>query len=204
VRCIVRRRHRPAVFPMTRRFDHGKKPLAKADCSPPNGRATSHGECYSEVAVRTQRAADIAVGCFIALVGIFVLSASTTISVARVHRLSPRTFPYVVGLLLLICGIGLALKSWSLRGADSRIHWPDGEGIRTITVSLVGLACYIALMNPLGLPLATFLYLAFSTWYLNRSRWRMALTIALITGALSYVLFIRLLGLSFPAGSLFE
>lgn len=154
--------------------------------------------------MRTQRTADIAAGCLIALVGIFVFFASTGISVAGVHRLSPRTFPYVVGLLLLCCGIGLALKSWSVRNEGPAIAWPDGEGIRTIAGSLVGLACYIALMNPLGLPLATFLYLAFSTWYLKPSKWWMALMIGLITGIASYYLFIRLLGLSFPAGFLFE
>jgi len=154
--------------------------------------------------VKTQRVADIAVGCLVAALGIFVLFASAWISVAGVHRLSPRTFPYVVGLLLLCCGIGLALKSWSVRTEGPAIAWPDGEGIRTIVGSLVGLACYIALMNPLGLPLATCLYLAFSIWYLKPSKWWMALLIGLITGVISYVLFIRLLGLSFPAGVLFE
>jgi putative tricarboxylic transport membrane protein len=154
--------------------------------------------------VKTQRVADIAVGCLVAALGIFVLFASTWISVAGVHRLSPRTFPYVVGLLLLCCGIGLALKSWSVRTEGPAIAWPDGEGIRTIVGSLVGLAGYIALMNPLGLPLATCLYLAFSIWYLKPSKWWMALLIGLITGVISYVLFIRLLGLSFPAGVLFE
>ena len=39
---------------------------------------------YSEVVVKTQRAADIAVGSFIALFGIFVLLASTMISVRGV------------------------------------------------------------------------------------------------------------------------
>ena len=154
--------------------------------------------------MKTQRAADITAGCLVALIGIFVLSASTWISEAGVHRLSPRTFPYAVGCLLLLCGAGLALKTWSLRGEDPAIAWPDREGVRTIMVSLVSLAGYIALMDPLGLPLSTFLYLTFAIWYLNRSRWLMALTIGLITGVISYVLFIRLLGLSFPAGFLFE
>jgi hypothetical protein len=59
-------------------------------------------------------------------------------------------------------------------------------------------------MNPLGLPLATFLYITFATWYLNRAKWLTAVTIGLITGVVSYALFIRLLGLSFPAGLLFD
>ena len=58
-------------------------------------------------------------------------------------------------------------------------------------------------MNPLGLPLAAFVYIAFSTWYLKRSKWLVAIVIGLITAAVSYYLFIRLLALSFPEGELF-
>jgi putative tricarboxylic transport membrane protein len=145
------------------------------------------------------------VGCFIALIGLFVLAASTWISVAGVHRLSPRTFPYVVGLLMSVCGAVLATRSWRMRGSEDRpIAWPDEQGFWIIAVALVSLAAYIALLNPLGLPLATFLYTAFSIWYLKPSRWWLALSIGLIVGVSSYVVFIRLLGLSFPAGFFLE
>ena len=154
--------------------------------------------------MKTQRVADIVVGCGVALFGVFILSASMFITGGAAHRLPPRTFPMVVGFLLLFCGIALAIKNWSLRGADLAIHWPDRQGIRTILVTLVSLGFYIALMNPLGLPIATFLYLAFSIWYLKQSKWLMAIVIGLITALISHYLFIRLLGLSFPAGFLFE
>jgi putative tricarboxylic transport membrane protein len=154
--------------------------------------------------VKTQRVADMVVGCGIALFGVFILGASMFITGGAAHRLPPRTFPMVVGFLLLFCGIALAIKNWSLRGVDLPIHWPDREGVRTIMVTLLGLGCYIALMGPLGMPLATFFYLAFSIWYLNRSKWLMAIVISLITALISHYLFIRLLGLSFPAGFLFE
>jgi hypothetical protein len=154
--------------------------------------------------LKTQRAADIAVGCLIALFGIFIIYASTFITGGAAHRLPPRTFPMIVGILLLLCGTGLALKSWSLRGADRVIPWPEKEGVRTILVTLISLAFYIALMNRLGLPLATFVYIAFSIWYLKRSKWLTAIVISLITAVISYTLFIHLLGLSFPAGFLFE
>ena len=154
--------------------------------------------------MKTQRVADIVVGCLVAALGIFVLIASTWISVAGVHRLSPRTFPYTVGALLLACGIALALKSWTLREEGPAIAWPDGVGVRTITVTLVFVAGYIAIMNLVGLPLATVLYLILSIWYLNRSKWAIAVVIGLVTGLVSYYVFIRLLGLSFPAGFLLE
>ena len=153
--------------------------------------------------MKTQRTADIAVGCFIALFGIFVLFATTMISVRGAHRLSPRTFPFVVGIVLLVCGIALAFKSWSLRGKDPLIQWPDKRGVWTIVVILGSLACYLALLNPLGLPLSTFLYITFSTWYLKRSKWLTAIAAGLISGIVSYYVFIRLLKLSFPEGFLF-
>lgn len=154
--------------------------------------------------MKTQRVADIVVGCGVALFGVFILVASMYITGGAAHRLPPRTFPMVVGFLLLFCGIALAIKNWTLKGADLAIHWPDREGVKANAVTLVALGCYIALLNPLGLPLASFLYIAFSIWYLRRSKWLTALVIAVIIGAVSYYLFIRLLGLSFPAGFLFE
>jgi putative tricarboxylic transport membrane protein len=157
-----------------------------------------------EDAVKTQRVADIVVGCLVALLGAFVLISSTSISESVAHRLSPRTVPFVVGGLLLICGGCLAFKSWSIRGKDFPIAWPDAEGTRTIVVTLAILAGYIALLNWLGLPLATFLYVTLATWHLNRAKWVTATVVGLIAGVISYVVFIQLLGLSFPAGFLLE
>jgi len=153
--------------------------------------------------VKTQRSADIAAGWIIALLGLLVLFASTMISLRGVHRLSPRTFPHAVGFLLLFCGFGLAVKSWRFRGEDVKLKWPGREGITVILVNLISLAFYIILMNPLGLPLSTFLYVTFSIWYLDRAKWVTAIVIGLIFGVVSYYVFVRLLGLSFPEGFLF-
>jgi len=150
--------------------------------------------------VKTQRTADIVVGCGIALFGIFIIYASTLITGGAAHQLPPETFPMVVGILMLLCGSALAFKSWSIRGTDLAIHWPDREGVRTLLVVLASVAAYIILLKPLGLPIASFLYIAFSIWYLKKSKWLLALVISLITAAISYILFIRLLALSFPAG----
>src|SRR3989339_1751081 len=140
---------------------------------------------HQEVVVKTQRVADIVLGCLFALLGIFIIYASTLITGGAAHRLPPETFPRVVGILLLLCGTGLALKALTIRGADLPVPWPDGEGFRTILVTLVSLVIYIAVMNQLGLPLATFLYLFLSMVYLKRSKWLLALVISLITAVIS-------------------
>jgi len=64
-------------------------------------------------------------------------------------------------------------------------------------VNLLLLALFTALMDPLGMPITTGLYVAGTIWYMDRKR---VLT-ALITGAGSalvvYYLFIRFLELTF-------
>lgn len=154
--------------------------------------------------MKTQRNADIVLGCLFALFGILIIYASTLITSGTPHKLPPKTFPMVVGILLLICGSALAVKSWSVREADLAIKWPDREGVRTILVVLASIAGYILLLNPLGLPIASFLYIAFSIWYLKRSKWMLAIVISAVTAGISYFLFIRLLALSFPAGPFLE
>ncbi len=153
--------------------------------------------------MKTLRPVDIVVGCFLALLGLFIMYASSMIRVGVERQLSPRTIPSALGFLILCCGIGLAVKSWRFRGEDPKISWPDRTGLRIILVNLVILAFYIAMMNPLGLPLSTFLYVTLSIMYLKPSKWITAIVIGLIFGIVSYYVFIRLLGLSFPEGFLF-
>jgi putative tricarboxylic transport membrane protein len=157
-----------------------------------------------EAGLKTQRRADIVVSCFITLLGLLVVLAAMKITGGAAQRLPPRTFPLVVGCLLSVCGLGLAIKSLRLRSEGLQIKWPEREGVWTIAVVLTSLALYIALMPPLGLPLSTFLYVSFSTWYLKRTKWKMAVLIGVVTGILMYAVFIRLLDLSFPIGWLFE
>jgi len=153
--------------------------------------------------MKTQRSADIASGCFLFILGILVLVASSQIKGGMEERLPPRTLPYVVGVVILVCGAVLAFKAWKSRETGSMIQWPDRPGSIRIIISLVAAAIFIAIMDPLGLPLSAGLYVSFAIWYLKRSRLVTALLTGGITGVVSYLLFIRFLELSFPIGTLF-
>jgi putative tricarboxylic transport membrane protein len=154
--------------------------------------------------MKTQKSADIASGCFLAFLGMVVLLAATKITGGMEERLPPRTLPYVLGFTVLIAGIILAIKSWRFRGENPVIKWPDRKGKVRVIIIVVGLAAYIALIDPLGMPIATALYVAFAVWYL----WigSHAILYGIITGLLSgatvFYLFIRFLELSFPIGLL--
>ncbi len=150
--------------------------------------------------MKKQTSADVAGGCFLAVLGLVTLFAASMIKGGMEERLPPRTLPYVVGSIILISGIILAIKSLRFKGEDLTIHWPDRQGIVRILVTLISLIVYIALMTPLGLPLSTFLYVTLSVWYLGRYRILYAFLIGFVSGAVSWLLFIYLLELSFPVG----
>jgi putative tricarboxylic transport membrane protein len=152
--------------------------------------------------LRRQRRCDIVAGTFIALLGAVVVIAASQIRGDVEERLPPRTLPYVVGFMTLAGGLGLAVKSYRFHGEDPEIQWPEKDGWVRIGVNLLLLALFTALMDPLGMPITTGLYVAGAIWYMDRRR---VLT-ALLTGAGSavvvYYLFIRLLELTFPLGPL--
>ena len=154
--------------------------------------------------MKTQRSADIAGGCFLALLGLVTLFAATRIKGGLEERLPPRTLPYVLGATVLIAGAALVFKAWRSTPESQAIKWPNRVGAKRILVVLVSLALYIALMNPLGMPISTALYIAFSVWYLRRGRHRVlvAVTTGVISGVVVLYLFIHFLELSFPVGPL--
>ena len=118
------------------------------------------------------------------------------------ERLPPRTLPYVLGCTMIGAGAILAFKSWRPRGKETFINWPGRAGATRVLVTLASLAIYIALIELLGLPIDTLLFVSFLVWYLGRYRIIYSAMIGLISAAVVYVLFILFLELSFPVGPL--
>ena len=152
--------------------------------------------------MRSLRKCEIVAGACIALLGAVVIIAASQIRGDVEERLPPRTLPYVVGFMTFAGGLGLGVKAYRFRGKDPEILWPEKDGWVRIGVNLLLLALFAALMDPLGMPITTGLYVAGAIWYMDRKR----ILGALLTGAGSavvvYYLFIRLLGLTFPLGPL--
>jgi len=152
--------------------------------------------------LRSQRKCDLAAGAFIALLGAVVILAASQIRGDVEERLPPRTLPYAVGFMTLAGGLGLAVKSLRFRGEDPEIRWPEKDGWVRIGVNLLLLALFTALMDPLGMPIATGMYVAGAVWYLDRERILGALLAGAASGVVVYYVFIRLLELTFPLGPL--
>jgi putative tricarboxylic transport membrane protein len=144
----------------------------------------------------------MASGWFLALLGMVVIAAASQITGGMEERLPPRTLPYAIGVSILVTGAALAVRSWRSHGPDAPIKWPDREGTIRVLVSLATLAIYVALLNPLGMPVATALFIGFLVWYLGRTGVVYAAALGLVSGVAVLLLFIKLLELSLPAGPL--
>lgn len=152
--------------------------------------------------MKTQQSADVASGIFLFILGLVVVFAAMGIKGGMEERLPPRTLPFVLGWTILAAGVILTTIAWRSRRKDVFIKWPAFVGAIRVLVTLVGLMFYLVLLKPLGLPLSTFLFVSFLVWYLGRYRLVVAILIGLTSASVVYLLFIRLLELSFPMGFL--
>lgn len=152
--------------------------------------------------MQTQRNADLAAGLFLVCLGVVVLLSSSTIQVLPGERLSPRTLPYLLGITVMICGGLIAFKAWRYHGVAIRVKWPEKSGFMRIIVTIVSLAIYTALIDPIGMPIATFLFISFLIWFIERKYLVTALVTGAVTAVIVYYVFIILLELAFPLGPL--
>lgn len=151
--------------------------------------------------MRTFRSADIWSGSFLALVGLVIVIAGLQISSAFGERLPPSTLPIVMGGSMVLTAVLLVIRAVRSRGIEVAVEWPDGSGWKNIAITFVALAAYLALIDPIGMPIATFLFVTFLIWYLDRKLIK-AVVIAAITAAIVLFAFIRGLELTFPVGPL--
>ncbi len=155
--------------------------------------------------MKTQRATDLVSGSALTLLGLVILAAATQITggMGMEDRLPPRTLPYLVGAAVLIGGLLLIWGAWQYRGPAMPMSWPSRSGMLRNLVTMGALIAYVALLDLLGTPLATTLFVFGLIWYLRRGRPLSALCIGIACGLIIHFLFMQFLELSLPLGVLF-
>jgi uncharacterized membrane protein YccC len=152
--------------------------------------------------MKSRRFGDMASGVFLVLLGLVVVVAAFQIKGAPDVRMQPRTLPLILGWIVGVAGAVLAFRAWLYRGPVRVVPWPDRVGTLRVGVTLVALVVFLLFVEPLGMPLGSGLLVGFLVWYLGGYRSIFAAFLGLATGATIYVVFIRLLNLSFPIGPL--
>jgi hypothetical protein len=106
--------------------------------------------------------------------------------------------PFCLGIVMALLALMLLFKS--SRQKEAGAAWlPRGEGLRDMLVLLGATVIFVALLNLLGMVIATALYLAFLVWYLGRHRWWVTLAVALAAAAFNWLVFVHWLRVPFPA-----
>ena len=155
--------------------------------------------------MRTQRSVDLVSGSALALLGLVVLAASMQIKggMGMEDRLPPRTLPYLTGFSVLVGGLAVAFQAYRYHGPVMEVSWPDRSGMWRNIITMVMLAAYVGLLEVLGTPLATVLFVFGLIWYLRGGQPVSSLLIGLACGVTIHFLFIQALELSLPLGILF-
>jgi putative tricarboxylic transport membrane protein len=151
--------------------------------------------------LETKRSGNIASGVFLALLGLLALWASASIDEGAGGHLHPRTFPMLLGALLLAGGGGLAVSA-AARAPGKPTDWPDARGWKLWLIALGSLVLFVALARPLGFLLCSFVFVAGFIRYFGRYRLPVALAWAMGVAVFIYVVFVRLLDLTLPMGIL--
>ncbi|MEJ5358823.1 MAG: tripartite tricarboxylate transporter TctB family protein [Desulfobacterales bacterium] len=148
-----------------------------------------------------RRSADIASGVFLAVLGGVVFAASTTIGEGAGGQLHPRTFPMILGAMLILGGGALAVRTALSRAGEARaVAWPDRKGRRLLFTALAGLCGYVLLSQLLGFLLSSLLFVPWFIRTFGRYGHVLAWSCAVGVVAFLYFVFIRLLQLSLPTG----
>ncbi|PKN63043.1 MAG: hypothetical protein CVU57_21255 [Deltaproteobacteria bacterium HGW-Deltaproteobacteria-15] len=152
--------------------------------------------------LKTKRSGDIATGAALAILGLVAALASISIGEGAGGHLHPRTFPMLLGVLLIIGGGGLALSAAMDRTAAKPIDWPDRRGWKMWIIALVSLVLFVGLTPVLGFLLCIFLFVGSFILYFGRYTLPVALGWSLGVTIFIYLVFIRLLELTLPMGPL--
>jgi putative tricarboxylic transport membrane protein len=111
----------------------------------------------------------------------------------------PAFLPFWLGVVMAL--LALLLLVDALRASDPGTAWlPSGEGLRRLLLVLAASIAYVALLDVIGMVLATVLFLIVLMRFLDRCAWPLTLAVALATAAFIDLVFARWLRVPLPTG----
>jgi len=132
----------------------------------------------------------------------FLMLVSSRLGLGTFHSPGPGLMPFILGVLLLIVS-GYLFVKWlarPLRRNEDINEKGDRVGSRKIVILLSFLLGYALLLEKLGYPITTFLFLTFLFRFMG-AKWILTLLTSVLTVLLTYLIFTSL-GVRFPMGIL--
>ena len=152
---------------------------------------------------------ELVMAVLLAALGVYLLIDAGAIAVpGSSNTVGPRFFPYAVGALTLVTGVGLGFRV--LRGDrgpadDSEDVDPDAPtDWRAVAVIAVAFAAHALLINVIGWPLAVALMFAAVSWALGAVGVVRPFLIGLTLGCVAWIVFVKALNVALPGGTVLE
>ncbi len=159
----------------------------------------------SEHPTHTDHVAHYIAAVLIAALGVvLIIGALQFINPPGSHdRLGPSAFPLGLGVLLLILAAALAVATWR-RIASTATTRPLvlGHTPWSFLVDITALALYALLLPSVGYVITTLVYTSVVVFLCGEGGWKSKLFIPLGFVALTYVVFVTILGINLPQGGL--
>jgi putative tricarboxylic transport membrane protein len=117
--------------------------------------------------------------------------------------LGPKAFPRLLGILLLVSVVMLffeTLKKGADKKATLKFRREDRRHLQLIGAAVVWTGLYFWLFEPVGYLVSTAAYLLALMAVFNRNKWTANILTAVLFAIGSYILFVKILGVSLPAG----
>lgn len=138
------------------------------------------------------------VALFALAFGVAVVVAASRLPFGGIHNPGPGFFPWLLGLVFVL--LSLVLLAHAVLAPVAVTESP--AGVLNVLWLLAALAVYVAILDPVGYPIATFLLVLFMLRVLEPQRWSLALVLAVFAAGGSYVLFALWLSVPLPPGPL--
>lgn len=111
--------------------------------------------------------ADIVAGALLAGAGLFIaIYAMTSYQLGSISNMGPGYFPAAIGVLLVICGVGVGVSASIRAGAVETLN------VRPFILIVLGVAGFAATIDPFGLIVSVPIVVALSALSSRRSSWR--------------------------------
>jgi putative tricarboxylic transport membrane protein len=137
------------------------------------------------------------------LAGLGICLYSLTYKLGTLAAPASGLMPFLSGAVIcLLAGIGFVQGTLRRRSGErwrpilAKVAWHRG------LLTLIALLAFLFLLKPLGFVLTTILFVGFLLRTIIPQRWPVVITVALLTAALSYLLFEVWLKAQMPAGLL--
>jgi putative tricarboxylic transport membrane protein len=142
---------------------------------------------------------DAIVGVVALALGAGAAHESSKLPLGIVQSPGPGFFPWWIGALTVL--LALFLLGQALRSPFDAAAEPPGRTGKVLELLIV-LAAYVFLLEQVGYPFCTFLLVLFMLRAIDPQRWPLALGVAALTSAGSYIVFAVWLGVPLPRGPL--